>query len=82
MCAYICDVALISGWYGNHTDYIYLGANKHRNVFGGLYMLANGISCPLLLTIYDLLFSSLFQMKLSCPFSKVMKVDCVPISSM
>ena len=44
MGAYLCDIALNGVWYGNHPDYLYLGANKQRTVFGGICMLANGIS--------------------------------------
>ena len=50
MGAYLCDVALNGGWYVNHPYYLCLVANKHRTVFGGLCLLTNGITCPLILT--------------------------------
>jgi hypothetical protein len=50
--AYIFDVALNDALCDNRQDFHILGVNKRRIVFGGLCRLANGISCPLLLTIF------------------------------
>jgi hypothetical protein len=50
MGAYLCDAEMNDVCYDNTQDYLYLGANIHYIVFGGLYLLANDISCPWLLT--------------------------------
>jgi hypothetical protein len=50
--AYLCDVALNDALCDYHRDFHVLVANKHRIVFGGLYRLANGTACPLLLIAF------------------------------
>jgi hypothetical protein len=45
--AKLCDVALNDVLCDNHRDFHVLVANKRQIVFGGIYLLANGISCPL-----------------------------------
>jgi hypothetical protein len=50
--AYLCDVALNDALCDNLRDFHVLGANKRQIVFGGLYLLVNGIACPLLLIAF------------------------------
>jgi hypothetical protein len=50
--AYLCDVALNDALCDNLLDFHAMGANKRRIVFGGLCLLANVITCPLLLIAF------------------------------
>jgi hypothetical protein len=50
--AYLCDVALNDALCDNLRDFHILGANKRQTVFGVLFLLANGIACPLLLIAF------------------------------
>jgi hypothetical protein len=54
--ACLCDVALNDALCDNLRGFHVLVANKRRIVFGGLCLLANGIACPLLLTVSVLSF--------------------------
>jgi hypothetical protein len=77
--AYLCDVALGDVWYDNPQYCLYLGTNIHQIVFGGLCLLANGISCPWLLTDFASLFQLKFQTRLNCLFLMVLQVVGDPI---
>jgi hypothetical protein len=50
--AYLCDAALNDASCDNLQDFHVLVANKHRTIFGGLCLLANGIACPLPLIVF------------------------------
>jgi hypothetical protein len=49
---YLCDVALNDVLCDNRRDFHVLSANKRQIAFGGPCLLANGISCPLLLIFF------------------------------
>jgi hypothetical protein len=50
--AYLCDVALNDVLCDNPRDFHIVVAKKRQIICGGLYLLTNGIACPLLLIIF------------------------------
>jgi hypothetical protein len=50
--AYLCDVMLNDVLCDNRRDFHVLGGEKRQIVVGRLYLLANGIACPLLLIFF------------------------------